>query len=238
MSIEVDCAGRHRPYPPLLLSSASRRRCTRRRTVGEQLCAALHNSTDSPVAMTTPRKAQLPSMGGVQRESIVPASSSSSSATPSAAAASNGGDVSGSSVQVVVRCRPPSDKEKTSNDTMVVGCYPQHQEVRVITNGKKSTTSSAGAATLQAQANKADANTKTYTFDQTYGALSTQEEVYNQSVKPLVEVSHADAHTRTIAAQRLHAAPSVKCTTTQLSCSVFCVSRRCWEDSIVPCSPM
>lgn len=144
--------------------------------------------------MTTPRKAPLPSLGGVvPRESLAP-SASAAGASASASAAAAASDASGSSVQVVVRCRPPSDKEKGSNDTMVVGCYPQHAEVRVITNGKKSTTSSAGAATMQAQANKADANTKTYTFDQTYGALSTQEEVYNQSVKPLVEVRPRPRH--------------------------------------------
>ena len=160
--------------------------------------------------MTTPRKAPVPSLSGggagagvVPRESLAPSASAAGTSATAAAAAAASSDA-GSSVQVVVRCRPPSDKEKSSNDTMVVGCYPQHQEVRVITNGKKSTTSSAGAATMQAQANKADANTKTYTFDQTYGALSTQEEVYNQSVKPLVEVR---AHTQRISAgaQRLPA---------------------------------
>jgi len=82
----------------------------------------------------------------------------------------------GSSVQVVVRCRPPNDKEKASGDSMVVGCYPQHNEVRVMTK-KGVMTAGKGAPS----------DTKTYTFDATYGALSTQDEVYNNTVRPLVD---------------------------------------------------
>ena len=67
---------------------------------------------------------------------------------------------------------------------MVVGVYPQHSEVRVITNFKKGPASVNGGVSA-ATSSKQDM--KTYTFDQTYGALSTQEEVYNQAVKPLVE---------------------------------------------------
>lgn len=124
--------------------------------------------------MATPRKAPLPSQ-------------QPGPSAPSTAASSTGDSAEkGSSVQVVVRCRPPSEKEKQANDTMVVGCYQSCSEVRVLTNGRRVASSSQSGA-LQAQASKSDANTKTYTFDQTYGALSTQEEVYNNAVKPLVE---------------------------------------------------
>lgn len=97
----------------------------------------------------------------------------------------------GSSVQVVVRMRPPSEKEKAANDTMVVGVYPQHSEVRVITNFKKAPASSVTGLAVAATPKQ---DTKTYTFDQTYGALSTQEEVYNQAVKPLVEGETLNTH--------------------------------------------
>jgi len=126
--------------------------------------------------MATPRKAALPSH---QPGPAAPSTAASSSSSGDSAE-------KGSSVQVVVRCRPPSEKEKQANDTMVVGCYQSCSEVRVLTNGRRVASSSQSGA-LQAQASKSDANTKTYTFDQTYGALSTQEEVYNNAVKPLVE---------------------------------------------------
>jgi hypothetical protein len=99
------------------------------------------------------------------------------------AAAADKDTSAGSSVQVVVRCRPANDKEKASGDSLVVGCYPSQSEVRVLS--KKGAASSAAGATGAANAKASD--TKTYTFDATYGALSTQEEVYNNTVRPLVE---------------------------------------------------
>lgn len=87
----------------------------------------------------------------------------------------------GSSVQVVVRMRPPSEKEKANNDPMVVGVYPQHSEVRVMNNFKKGPASVVAAPAISSK------DAKTYTFDQTFGALSTQEEVYSQAVRPLVD---------------------------------------------------
>jgi kinesin family protein 11 len=73
----------------------------------------------------------------------------------------------GSNVQVVVRCRPPTEAEKRGGD-IVLQCANENE---VIING-----------TVKGKLQK-----KTYTFDQSYGQVSTQEEVYHNAVKPLVE---------------------------------------------------
>lgn len=121
--------------------------------------------------MATPRKA------------AAPAASKDDAAAASSSTASDRDR--GSSVQVVVRMRPPSEKEKATNDTMVVGVYTQHSEVRVQTNFRKGPASATGGAA--AAAPSALQAPKTYTFDKAYGATSTQLEVYTQAVEPLVQ---------------------------------------------------
>ncbi|XP_044731672.1 kinesin-like protein Klp68D [Chrysoperla carnea] len=74
-------------------------------------------------------------------------------------------------VQVVVRCRPMSIKEKLNDNFNVVVMYPVHGIVE-ITNPKEVDTYS---------------DQKTFTFDVVYDANSTQDDVYNTSIRPLVE---------------------------------------------------
>jgi kinesin family protein 11 len=83
------------------------------------------------------------------------------------AAATGSQDDKGSNVQVVVRCRPPTDSEKRIGD-IVLACVNQ-SEVKINANLK------------------GKALNKMYTFDQSYGQLATQEEVYHNAVKPLVD---------------------------------------------------
>lgn len=80
---------------------------------------------------------------------------------------------SGSNVRVVVRCRPPTDSERRGGDVGVIGCL-NGSEVHVLSGGK-----------LKSAA--PTSNKKVYTFDQSYGALSSQEDVYTKAVQPLVE---------------------------------------------------
>jgi len=131
--------------------------------------------------MATPRKA---AASLTTSTGLMPATATAAPAAGKDAAAADKDTSAGSSVQVVVRCRPANDKEKASGDSLVVGCYPSQSEVRVLSK-KGAASSSAAGATGAANAKASD--TKTYTFDATYGALSTQEEVYNNTVKPLVE---------------------------------------------------
>ena len=129
--------------------------------------------------MSTPRKAPLPSKDELPRP-LAPSAATSNGARVVSSSNEDSAE-KGSSVQVVVRMRPASEKEKASNDTMVVGVSPQHNEVRVITNFRKGPAGSNAAAAMAASAQP-----KTYTFDKAYGATSTQAEVYAQAVEPLV----------------------------------------------------
>lgn len=98
------------------------------------------------------------------------------------------GGAQGSGVQVVVRVRPTSDKEKAANDATVVGVSSKDSEVRVLTALKRPGTAALSAAAAAAgPMQAASKDIKTYTFDQVYSGYSTQEEVYTNAVKPLVE---------------------------------------------------
>lgn len=131
--------------------------------------------------MSTPRKAPLPSKDDLPRPLAPSAATSNGSRGGSSSSNHEDSAEKGSSVQVVVRMRPASEKEKASNDTMVVGVSPQHSEVKVITNFRRGPAGSNAAAAFAASAQP-----KTYTFDKAYGATSTQAEVYSQAVEPLV----------------------------------------------------
>ena len=100
----------------------------------------------------------------------------SSTTAPSFGQAANGSSDSdsavGSNVKVVVRCRPPTESERRGGDVGVIGCL-NGNEVHVL-----------GAKLKSAQP---ASNKKVYTFDQSYGALSSQEDVYTKAVQPLVE---------------------------------------------------
>ena len=80
----------------------------------------------------------------------------------------------GNNVQVVVRCRPPTDAERRGGDVGVIGCL-HGSEVHVLAGSGK------------AKAALGCGGKKVYTFDQSYGATSSQEEVYHRAVRPLVE---------------------------------------------------
>ena len=102
------------------------------------------------------------------------------SSAPNAAAASQHANgtidadpATGSNVRVIVRCRPPTEAERRGGDVGVIGCL-NGCEVHVL-----------GASRLKSAG--PSSNKKVYTFDQSYGALSSQEDVYAKAVQPLVE---------------------------------------------------
>jgi hypothetical protein len=103
--------------------------------------------------MATPRKAALP-----ERTTIAPVPTASVAHVQQPTSTAAGDAEKGSSVQVVVRCRPPSEKEKATNDTVVVGVYPQLNEIRVVNKKAAASVSSVGGAT-----NTASATSKTDT---------------------------------------------------------------------------
>ena len=100
--------------------------------------------------------------------SSAPPSSSSASSAPSTSAHE------GNNVQVIVRCRPPTESERRGGDVGVIGCL-NGNEVHVLAGSGKAKAALGGGGK------------KVYTFDQSYGALSSQEEVYTKAVKPLVD---------------------------------------------------
>eukprot|EP00462_Mataza_sp_D1_P021546 CAMPEP_0175126944 /NCGR_PEP_ID=MMETSP0087-20121206/4129_1 /TAXON_ID=136419 /ORGANISM="Unknown Unknown, Strain D1" /LENGTH=1515 /DNA_ID=CAMNT_0016408901 /DNA_START=199 /DNA_END=4746 /DNA_ORIENTATION=+ len=69
-------------------------------------------------------------------------------------------------IQVVVRCRPRNQREKNSNAAVVLEA--NHEESTV-------------------ELNKAAKNAKSYTFDQVYTSTSTQQEVFEGTVAPIVD---------------------------------------------------
>lgn len=71
-------------------------------------------------------------------------------------------------VQVVVRTRPLNDRERSENARNVFS-FPSKREIAVALKGKNVT--------------------KTYTFDTVYPPDSTQAEVYESTVRPIVEES-------------------------------------------------
>ena len=72
-------------------------------------------------------------------------------------------------VQVAVRCRPTNEEEKKSGQAQVISCNL----------GKKTCDVSYGVGTKK--------QTKTYSFDKVFGAYSTQEEVFDTMVSPIVQ---------------------------------------------------
>ena len=75
----------------------------------------------------------------------------------------------GTNVQVAVRCRPLNSEEKKTNQPTVVACDTASKAINVSygPQGKKTN--------------------KTYNFDRVFGMYSTQEEVFNSIVRPIVD---------------------------------------------------
>ncbi|RNA39812.1 kinesin KIF11 [Brachionus plicatilis] len=77
--------------------------------------------------------------------------------------------MSAQNIQVAVRCRPLSDREKKSNSYCVIECNERRREVVAIDR------------------NSSISSTKTFTFDKVFGMESKQIDVYNQVVRPVVK---------------------------------------------------
>ena len=79
------------------------------------------------------------------------------------------GSQKGTNVQVAVRCRPLNNEEKKGNQSTIIACDTATKAVNVSYGppGKKTN--------------------KTYNFDRVFGMYSTQEEVFDGIVRPIVE---------------------------------------------------
>ena len=79
-------------------------------------------------------------------------------------------------VQVAVRLRPANGEEKRSNQAMAVSADPSNRTVSVSVGpvGKK--------------------QTRSFTFDRVFGMYSTQDEVFEGVVRPVVEDVLAACH--------------------------------------------
>ncbi|CAO1306448.1 unnamed protein product [Diamesa hyperborea] len=72
-------------------------------------------------------------------------------------------------VQVIVRCRPMSNKENSGAFQQVVDVYPQRGVIEIINPSETSRE-----------------NKKMFTYDAVYNAVSTQQNIYDEVVRPLV----------------------------------------------------
>ena len=75
----------------------------------------------------------------------------------------------GTNVQVAVRCRPSNAEEKKLNQPTVITCDSENKTLKV----------SFGPAGKKIS--------KNYTFDKVFGMYSTQEEVFESVVRPIVD---------------------------------------------------
>lgn len=72
-------------------------------------------------------------------------------------------------MQVIVRCRPLSNKEKAGAFQQVVEVYPQRGVIEIL-NPTETTRE----------------NKKMFTYDAVYNAISTQQSIYDEVIRPLV----------------------------------------------------
>lgn len=74
-------------------------------------------------------------------------------------------------VQVIVRCRPMSNKEKAGAFQQVVEVYPARGVIEILNPSEREATRE---------------NKKTFTYDAVYNANSTQQSIYDEVIRPLV----------------------------------------------------
>lgn len=72
-------------------------------------------------------------------------------------------------VQVIVRCRPMSNKEKASNFQHVVDVYPNRGVIEIVNASEPS-----------------KENKKMFTYDAVYNEKGSQQMIYDEVVRPLV----------------------------------------------------
>lgn len=77
-------------------------------------------------------------------------------------------------VQVIVRCRPLSNKENTGEYQQIVDVYPNRGVIEIIKND-----GSSGSETSRE-------NKKMFTYDAVYDSSSSQQAIYDEVVRPLV----------------------------------------------------
>jgi kinesin family protein 11 len=79
------------------------------------------------------------------------------------------GVIQGTNVKVAVRCRPSNAEERKTNQPTVIACDSENKSLKI----------SYGPAGKKIS--------KNYTFDTVFGMYSTQEEVFESVVRPIVD---------------------------------------------------